>query len=147
MDCRRGATVLGVAVMSCGRSPSSPIRFLGVASVLGLVCLIVAGCGKPASRAAVAREKADAKVRLVVLVVFDQLRGDYLERWSEWFGEGGFRRLEQEGAWFQNCHYPYAVTKTAPGHASLLTGCSPDRHGIISNEWFDRPTGKYVYCV
>ena len=49
----------------------------------------------------------------------------------------GFRRLEQEGAWFQNCHYPYAHTVTAAGHASILTGCSPDKHAIVGNEWFD----------
>ena len=58
-------------------------------------------------------------------VVFDQLRGDYLERWDDLFGDGGFRRLEHEGAWFQNCHYPYANTVTGAGHASVATGCSP----------------------
>ena len=63
--------------------------------------------------------------RLVVLVIFDQLRGDYLERWQALFGDAGFRRLQEEGAWFQNCYYPYANTVTAAGHASVLTGCSP----------------------
>src|SRR5262245_19073760 len=69
--------------------------------------------------------------RLAVLVVFDQMRGDYLSRWESLFGEGGFRRLQQEGAWFQNCHYPYATTVTAAGHASLGTGAFPSKHGII----------------
>src|SRR5947209_4853420 len=85
--------------------------------------------------------------RLAVLVVFDQLRGDYLTRWDGLFGEGGFHRLEQEGAWFQNCHYPYAHTVTAAGHASMLTGCSPATHGIVANEWRDRASGEEVYCV
>src|SRR5689334_13920131 len=72
--------------------------------------------------------------RLVVLVFFDQLRGDYLTRWDALFGAGGFHRLEKEGAWFQNCHYPYAHTFTAAGHASVATGCSPAKHGIVNNE-------------
>src|SRR5262249_54320660 len=88
------------------------------------------------------------KPRLAVLVVFDQLRGDYLQRWQELYApDGGFHRLHREGAWFQNCHYPYAHTVTAAGHASLLTGCSPDRHGIVGNEWYDRSAGAKVYCV
>jgi hypothetical protein len=82
--------------------------------------------------------------RLAVLVVFDQLRADYLSRWRDLFCRGGFRRLEEDGAWFQNCHYPYAFTVTAAGHASLMTGCSPHIHGIIANEWYDRAAGKAV---
>jgi hypothetical protein len=85
--------------------------------------------------------------RLAVLVVFDQLRGDYLSRWQGLFGPGGFRRLQTEGAWFSNCHYPYAATLTGPGHASILTGCSPPDHGIIANEWYDRAAGEKVGCV
>jgi len=84
--------------------------------------------------------------KLLVLVVFDQLRGDYLQRWQALYGEGGFRRLQEEGAWFQNCHYPYGYTVTGAGHASLLTGCSPDRHGIVGNDWYERDAGE-VYCV
>jgi hypothetical protein len=85
--------------------------------------------------------------RLVVLVYIDQLRGDYLTRWDALFGEGGFHRLEKDGAWFQNCHYPYSDTVTAAGHASVATGCSPRTHGIIGNEWYDRAVGTSVYCV
>jgi hypothetical protein len=85
--------------------------------------------------------------RLVVLVVFDQLRGDYLARWQKLYGEGGFRRLQQEGAWFRNCHYPYADTLTGPGHASLVTGCDPASHGIIANDWYARATGEEVNAV
>ncbi len=86
-------------------------------------------------------------IKLAVLVVFDQLRGDYLTRWKDLFGVGGFRRLENDGAWFQNCHYPYAGTVTGAGHASLATGCSPCTHGIFNNEWYDRDEGKVVYCA
>jgi Type I phosphodiesterase / nucleotide pyrophosphatase len=87
------------------------------------------------------------KPRLIVLVVFDQLRGDYLTRWDSLFGEGGFHRLEKDGAWFQNCHYAYSDTVTAAGHASLATGAMPRTHGIIGNEWFDRTADSSVYCV
>jgi predicted AlkP superfamily pyrophosphatase or phosphodiesterase len=83
----------------------------------------------------------------VVLVVVDQLRGDYLERWQDHFGHGGFYRLLKDGAWFDNCHYPYATTTTAPGHASVVTGCSPNKHGIVMNEWFDRAAGATISCV
>src|SRR5437764_9792548 len=90
---------------------------------------------------------ADGPPKLAVLVVFDQMRGDYLARWNDLFGEDGFKRLERDGAWFTDCHYPYACTLTGPGHASILSGCSPDRHGIISNDWYDRATGETVNCV
>lgn len=86
-------------------------------------------------------------VRLVVVLYFDQLRGDYLQRWQPLFGDGGFRRLLAEGAWFANCHYPYATTTTGPGHASVLTGTSPYKHGIVNNNWKDPKTGESVYCA
>ncbi|MEJ5276505.1 MAG: alkaline phosphatase family protein [Thermogemmata sp.] len=88
---------------------------------------------------------ANPKVRLAVLLVFDQLRGDFLERWEPLWGPDGFRRLQQEGAWFIHCHYPYGVTTTGPGHASILTGTCPDRHGIVNNNWYE--DGEEVYCA
>lgn len=119
-----------------------PARRIGLYFCL----LFLAGCSRtsptPASRSTEA-----SSPKLLVLVVFDQLRGDYLDRWAELYPEGGLRRLMQGGVWFTDCHYPYACTMTGPGHASLLTGCSPDRHGIVMNEWFDRSIGKMVYCA
>lgn len=85
--------------------------------------------------------------KLAVLLCFDQLRGDYLARWRDLFEKDGFRRLTDEGAWFTDCHYPYANTFTGPGHASIAAGCSPDVHGIIANDWYDRTAGKNVNCV
>ncbi len=84
-------------------------------------------------------------VKLAVLVVFDQMRADYLERWQPQFRADGFARFQRDGAWFTNCHYPYAVTHTGPGHASMLTGAAPDRHGIIANTWHEG--GHTVNCV
>lgn len=86
------------------------------------------------------------KPKLVVLVVFDQMRGDYIQKWQSLFGKDGFVRLQTEGAWFVNCHYPYAITATGPGHSSMLTGCGPDLHGIIGNTWYDRASGAVVNC-
>src|SRR5256885_471889 len=85
--------------------------------------------------------------RLAVLIVFDQLRGDYLERWQALFGPDGFRRLQRDGAWYTNCHYPYAYTATGPGHASLATGVLPAKHGIVGNEWYDRGANETVNCA
>lgn len=93
--------------------------------------------------------KADitGKPKLVVLVVFDQMRGDYPKKWQPLFGEGGFKRLQSDGAWFTNCHYPYAYTLTAAGHTSLSTGTTPSKHGIIANDWYDRASGNFVTSV
>lgn len=85
------------------------------------------------------------RVRLAVLVVFDQLRGDFLERWKPLFGRDGFNRLMTEGAWFTHCHYAQGTTATGPGHAAMLTGTCPDRHGIINNNWYEG--GRVVYCA
>ncbi len=87
------------------------------------------------------------KVKLAVLVVFDQMRGDYVEKWQPQFGDDGFKRLQTDGAWFTDCHYPYGSTSTAPGHASILAGCGPDIHGIVNNDWFDRGEAKSVYSA
>jgi hypothetical protein len=89
---------------------------------------------------------AARKPRLAVLLVFDQMRGDYLARWRPLFAEGGFERLLRDGAWFQQCHYPYAGTFTGPGHSTIATGCLPETHGIIANEWYERGRGR-VSCV
>jgi len=75
--------------------------------------------------------------RLIVVLVIDQFRADFLDRFREKFAAGGFSRLLREGAVFRSCYYPYAITETGPGHATLATGTTPDRHGIASNEWYD----------
>lgn len=86
------------------------------------------------------------RVKLAVLVVFDQLRADMIDKWRPLFGTGGFVRLEEQGAWFTRCYYPYGTTSTGPGHASMLTGTSPDRHGIVNNNWYEPAAGD-VYCA
>ena len=84
--------------------------------------------------------------KLVVLVVFDQMRGDYLSRWADLYGPDGFERMKKDGVWFSECYIPYACTSTGPGHASLATGAPPKDHGIVENVWYDRKTGLPMYC-
>ena len=89
----------------------------------------------------------NAHPKLVVVIVIDQFRGDYLERYRDRFGEGGFRLFLDRGAYFPDCYYDYANTRTAPGHATLFTGTYSNGHGIISNEWWDPEKKKQVTSV
>ena len=85
--------------------------------------------------------------RLVLLIVADQFRYDYLERFGDLFGEKGLKRLMREGASWVEANYDHFPTYTAPGHATLLTGAYPAVNGIVGNEWPDRETGKKVSSV
>jgi hypothetical protein len=83
----------------------------------------------------------------VVVITIDQFRGDYLERYRDQFGDAGFRLLLDHGAYFTNCNYNYANTRTAPGHATLFTGAYSNGHGIVSNEWWDQKKKHMVTSV
>ena len=89
----------------------------------------------------------NAHPKLVVVIVIDQFRGDYLERYRHQFGEGGFRLFLDHGANFTDCNYDYANTRTAPGHATLFTGAYSNGHGIVANEWWDPQKRKMVTSV
>jgi predicted AlkP superfamily pyrophosphatase or phosphodiesterase len=99
----------------------------------------VVPAGKPSVR--------PLKSKLVLVVVVDQMRSDYLTRFGDLFGEGGFRLLLKRGAVFTNCAYDYAATFTGPGHSTILSGIPVSASGIIGNEWFDRGKQRTVYCV
>jgi hypothetical protein len=112
---------------------------------LTLASLLVALPAIPARASAY-----DGKPKLVVLVVIDQFREDYLERYrADLKAPHGFRLFLDHGAYFPDCYYDYANTKTAPGHATLGTGAYTDGHGINSNEWWDlsRNTKRPVTSV
>jgi predicted AlkP superfamily pyrophosphatase or phosphodiesterase len=99
----------------------------------------------------VAPRLADADARrqrpkLVVLIVVDQMRADYLEKYSAKFSYG-FVRLMKQGAWFTHATYPYAKTVTCAGHATVSTGDFPSTHGMINNTWWDRDAGKMFTCT
>jgi arylsulfatase A-like enzyme len=82
-----------------------------------------------------------------VVIVIDQFRGDYLERYRDQFSEGGFRLFLDHGAYFTDCNYDYANTHTAPGHATLFSGSYSSGHGIIANEWWDPQKKRMVTSV
>jgi arylsulfatase A-like enzyme len=85
--------------------------------------------------------------KLIVVIVIDQFRGDYLERYRDQFGDAGFRFLLDHGAYFPNCNYNYANTRTAPGHSTLFTGAYSNGHGIVANEWWDQKKKRMVTSV
>jgi len=85
--------------------------------------------------------------KLVVGLVVDQMRWDYLYRYYNKFGNNGFKRLLNSGYSLNNVHIPYVPTVTALGHTSIYTGSVPAIHGIAGNDWTDKETGKNVYCT
>lgn len=87
------------------------------------------------------------KPKLVVGIVVDQMRYDYLTRFYNKYGEGGFKRMVKQGFNCKNNHFNYMPTKTAPGHASIYTGTTPKYHGVIGNDWYDKSIKKMVYCT
>jgi predicted AlkP superfamily pyrophosphatase or phosphodiesterase len=91
--------------------------------------------------------QAQERPKLVVGIVVDQMKMEYLYRFQNDFGTNGFMRLVNKGYVFQNTHYNYMPTYTAPGHASIYTGTTPSTHGIVGNEWFSRTLGKEIYCT
>jgi predicted AlkP superfamily pyrophosphatase or phosphodiesterase len=89
---------------------------------------------------------APAAPKLVVLIVVDQMRADYVERFQEnW--TSGLRRLVNDGAWFTHAAYPYLTTLTCAGHATVSTGAYPHVHGIFANTWFDRERSTVIPCT
>ncbi|WP_409012656.1 alkaline phosphatase PafA [Dyadobacter sp. 3J3] len=95
----------------------------------------------------VSSSKTLARPKLVVGIVVDQMRYDYLYRYYDKYVEGGLKRFMNEGFNCRNNHYSYALTVTAAGHASIYTGSIPAINGIIGNEWYDQNAAKGVYCV
>lgn len=96
---------------------------------------------------AIAQNPDQPKPRLIVGIVVDQMRYDYLTRYWHRYGNDGFRKLYREGHAFTNTHFNYVPTYTGPGHASIYSGCTPSAHGIISNNWYDRKQRKVVYVT
>jgi len=84
--------------------------------------------------------------KLVVGLVIDQMRWDYLYRYYNRYSEGGFKRLLQQGYSFENTFIPYTPAVTAVGHTCLYTGSVPAINGIVGNDWIERDSGKAMYC-
>src|ERR1700686_5064314 len=91
-------------------------------------------------------QTASARPKLVVLLVVDQMRADYVDKFlPQW--TGGLRRLVDEGAWFRDAAFPYAATETCVGHATISTGALPASHAMVANAWWDRESQKMVTCT
>ena len=112
------------------------------------------GQGKAANRETPVRQgdqsekqrKAQSRPRLVVMLVVDQMRGDYVDKFQgQW--TGGLKRLIEEGAWFRNAAYPYAATETCVGHSTISTGAFPATHGMVANAWWDRDSQRMTTCT
>ena len=87
------------------------------------------------------------KPKLVVGIVVDQMRNDYIDRFWNKYSDDGFKRLVNDGYRFKNGHFNYVPTYTGPGHASVYTGTTPAIHGIVGNNWFDKTIDASVYCA
>ena len=109
--------------------------------------LIVIFSCKSQDLASVNTSSENSKPRLIVGIVVDQMRYDYLTRFQDKYGDGGFKRLTSEGFNCKNNHFNYIPTYTGPGHASVFTGTTPKYHGIISNTWYDKYSKLMVYCA
>src|SRR5215475_5976926 len=115
--------------------------------ILALATLFSTSTAAQQRRRAANAPPAAKLVRLVVGIVIDQFRYDYLMRFHDQFGEGGFKRLLNGGAVFTDANYIHVPTYTACGHATFMSGATPSMNGIIGNEWYDRESGKRVTSV
>jgi predicted AlkP superfamily pyrophosphatase or phosphodiesterase len=119
--------------------------FVMIAVLVSMSCL---ACTLPASIPEIEPVSVqDKKPKLVVGIVVDQMRYDFLTRFADQYGETGFKRMMNEGFSAQDHHYSYSPTFTGPGHASIYTGTTPAHHGIISNGWYDIKTDTSTYCA
>jgi predicted AlkP superfamily pyrophosphatase or phosphodiesterase len=127
-----------VRICAAARTPGrSPIVMPVTARRLAAALILLFAAGTAAAPA--------PPPKLVVILVVDQMRGDYVDRFGfQW--TGGLRRLVDEGAWFRRAAYPYYTTVTCAGHATISTGAYPRTHGIVSNGWFDRASGRATSC-
>lgn len=149
----RNATADGDRYRGAVRSAVLPVYALGLLS-WGWV----AACDRPtadsqppvpADADATPSPSADVparRPRVVVVIVVDQMRADYFDRFEAQL-QGGLARLAESGVFFTDAHHAHAITNTAPGHASISTGTFPSHHGIVSNTWLDHATGRKVMAV
>jgi predicted AlkP superfamily pyrophosphatase or phosphodiesterase len=115
-------------------------KIISVFILIVFTITIQAQTSKPVAKPAM-------RPKLVIGIVVDQMRYDYIYRYWDKFGNDGFKRLVNEGFFCKNTNYNYVPTYTGPGHASIYTGTTPAVHGIIANDWYEKTTGKDMYCV
>ena len=120
-------------------------RVLALAA-LGVALLTGGAKAQAPKMPAVRKVEKPTRPKLVVLVVVDQMRGDYVDKFHGQWGEG-LKRLLTKGAWFRSGAYPYAATETCPGHSTISTGSFPASHGIVANAWWEHEQQKMTTCT
>lgn len=111
--------------------------------VIAFTAVILAQTGKSSAKS----KAVPGQPKLVVGLVIDQMRFDYVYRFWDKLGENGLKRMLSQGYNCRNTNYNYVPTFTGPGHTSIYTGTTPAVHGIIANRWYDRDLKKGVNCV
>ena len=127
------------------RCPARWAMLLLIGAVFG-VLFVMATLAAPGAARAATDDGSDVP-KLVVVIVVDGLPQDQVVKYLDQLSEGGFKRLLDLGAWFTSAHYGHSMTETAVGHATIVTGAHPYRHGVVGNEWFDRKTKTQIYGV
>ena len=122
-------------------------NLVGISAVSFCLLLTLGTSAQSKNKGNEANEKLRTTPKLVVGIVVDQMRYDYLTRFYDHFGKDGFKRLVEQGFNCKNNHFNYAPTSTGPGHTSIYTGTTPSVHGIIGNDWYDKETDADVYCA
>lgn len=113
--------------------------FLSLLTLASVMLSLNPGC------ASAQTDASEKQVRLVILIVVDQMRTDYLTRFDSLF-TGGLARLTHKGFVFDKAFHNHACTETSVGHATIASGSYPSHHGIVGNSWYDDSLGKSVYC-
>ena len=108
--------------------------------IIGFIVRISLNKSKP-------QKSINQNPKLVIGIVVDQMKYQYLTKYWDHYSENGFKRLVNKGFNAKTNHYRYAQTSTGPGHATVATGTNPSVHGIIGNDWFDKKIKKSIYCV
>lgn len=114
-------------------------------TTLLMLVLTLFSCETAPQKKKTSKKKTHPK--LVVGIVVDQMRYDYLTRFESKYGDKGFKKLMKKGFHCDEHHFSYMPTATGPGHASVFTGTTPETHGIISNNWYDKQNKRILYCV
>ncbi len=121
--------------------------YLVITFVLSLFFFSPNSYGQNRGKSDTGEDVLRTKPKLVVGIVVDQMRYDYLTRFYDHYGKDGFKRLVEQGFNCKNNHFNYAPTSTGPGHTSVYTGTTPSNHGIIGNNWYDKEADTDVYCA
>lgn len=123
------------------------MRLYSPVLLLSLLAATAFAQPKKTTAASQASSQSLKRPKLVIGIIVDQMRYDYLYRYYNKFSTGGFRRMMNEGFNARNNHYHYAATYTGPGHAAVYTGSAPALNGIVGNDFYDRKLGRLVYCA